>query len=134
MNEENSQDENSQDKNPQSRNSRSRDSQEPNSKKSAGQPPAEVWNFFDKGVSVKGYCSGQCKVYKDVIDFYTKVDASRQSHSQAVSRKIIPGTTLNKKKRTLTNSQTSLSEFVESTKLTSQSEDNINSALIKAFI
>ncbi|CAG8773961.1 30426_t:CDS:2, partial [Gigaspora margarita] len=96
-------------------------------------------NFQDeilKGISVKNYCSGQYKIYgsfwahaksvdlekhlaldcsnqdKDVIDFYTKVVASQQSYSQAVSQKFIP----------------------ESTKLTSQYEDNINLALIKAFI
>ncbi|CAG8756138.1 24837_t:CDS:2, partial [Gigaspora margarita] len=91
---------------PQSRNSRSGNSQEPNSKKSARRLSARVWIFFDKGVSVKGH-------YKDIIDIYTNVVTSQQSHNQAVFQKIVLGATLNKKKHTLTNSQTSLSEFVE---------------------
>ncbi|CAG8676296.1 6463_t:CDS:2, partial [Cetraspora pellucida] len=103
-----------------------------------------VWSFFNKGVSVKGHCSGQCKVCgsfwarakpvdleehlaldcpnqdKDVIDFYNKVVANRQGRSQAVSQEIVPSANLNKKKRMLTNNQASLSKFLESTKLTPQ--------------
>ncbi|CAG8747614.1 2906_t:CDS:2, partial [Dentiscutata erythropus] len=155
---ENSQSRNFQSRNSQSKNSLNENSQESTSKKLAGRPPAGVWHFFDRGVSVKGHCSGKCKVCgsfwarakpvdleehlaldcsnqdRDVIDFYAQVVANRQSHSQAVSQETLPGSNLNKRKRTLTNSQTSLSEFIESTKLTSQREDNINSALIKAFI
>ncbi|CAG8645949.1 237_t:CDS:2 [Racocetra fulgida] len=139
---ENSQGENSQGKNfqgdnSQAENSQGKNSQESISKKSAGQPPARVWNFFNKGASVKGHCSGQCKVCRsfwartksvdleehlaldclnqnrDVIDFYAQVVAERQGHSQAVSQKTIPGTNLNKKKRILTSNQASLSEFLK---------------------
>ncbi|CAG8535542.1 9155_t:CDS:2 [Dentiscutata heterogama] len=141
---ENSQSRNFQSRNFQSKNSLNENSQESTSKKSAGRPLAGVWHFFDKGVSVKDHCSRKCKVCgtfwarakpvdleehlaldcsnqnRDVIDFYAQVVANRQSHSQAVSQETLPGSNLNKRKRTLTNSQTSLSEFIESTKLTSQ--------------
>ncbi|CAG8730693.1 9176_t:CDS:2, partial [Cetraspora pellucida] len=111
--------------NSQSENSQNENSLEPISKKSTRQPIAEVWSFFNKGVSVKD---------KDVIDFYNKVVANRQGHSQAVFQEIVLSANLNKKKCMLTNNQASLSEFLESTKLTPQCKDNINSALIKAFI
>ncbi|CAG8812438.1 29180_t:CDS:2 [Gigaspora margarita] len=98
-----------------------------------------------KGPSVKGHCSGTCKECgsfwarakpvdleehlaldcptqnKDVIDFYTQIIANRQGHGQAVSQENIPGA-----------EPTTLSEFLESTKLTPQCECNINSALIKS--
>lgn len=142
-----------QDENPQNE-----DSQESIQKKSAGRPPAGVWSFFNKGISAKGHCSGQCKECgafwarakpvdleehlaldcpnqnKDIIDFYTQIISNRQGRSQAVSQKIVPGVELSKKKRRLVGNQASLSEFLESTKLTPQREDNINSALIKAFV
>ncbi|CAG8692006.1 8561_t:CDS:1, partial [Scutellospora calospora] len=57
----NFQDEISQNINFQSENSQSKNSLEPILKKLAGWPTTGVWTFFNKGVSVKGYCSGQCK-------------------------------------------------------------------------
>ncbi|CAG8834722.1 5266_t:CDS:2, partial [Cetraspora pellucida] len=117
-----------------------------------------VWNFFNKGASVKGHCSGQCKKCgafwacakpvdleehlaldcpnqnKDIIDFYTQIISNRQGHGQTVSQKLIPSIEQSKRKHKLAGDQASLSEFLESTKLTSQCENNINSALIKAFV
>ncbi|CAG8578585.1 28166_t:CDS:2, partial [Racocetra persica] len=62
---------------------------------SAGGPLAGVWNFFNKGSSVKAHakpvdlekhlvldCPNQ---NKDIIDFYTQIIANRQGRSQAAS-------------------------------------------------
>ncbi|CAG8822150.1 9175_t:CDS:2, partial [Cetraspora pellucida] len=116
------------------KNSQDENLQESVQKKSAGRPLAGVWNFFNKGASVKGHCLEQCKECeafwarakpvdlekhlaldcpsqnKDIIDFYTQIISNRQGD------------------------QASLSEFLESTKLTLQRENNINSALIKVFV
>ncbi|KAF0512009.1 zinc finger bed domain-containing protein 1-like [Gigaspora margarita] len=145
--------ENSQVENPQTENS-----QESVQKKSSGRPPAGIWAFFNKGASVKGHCSGQCKECgsfwarakpvdleehlaldclkqnQDVIEFYTQIIANRQGNSQAAPQEIIPGVEPSKKKHKLAGDQATLSEFLESTKLTPQRECNINTALIKAFI
>ncbi|CAG8788070.1 16427_t:CDS:1, partial [Dentiscutata erythropus] len=139
-------------------NSQAKNLQESVQKKTSGWPLAGVWNFFNKGSSIKGYCLGTCKECgsfwahaksvdleehlaldcptqnKDVIDFYTQIIANRQGHSQAASQENIPGAKPNKKKCKLTSNQATLSEFLESTKLTPQHECNINTALIKAFI
>ncbi|CAG8744937.1 27681_t:CDS:2, partial [Dentiscutata erythropus] len=120
--------------------------QESVQKKTSGWPLAGVWNFFNKGSSIKGYCLGTCKECgsfwahaksvdleehlaldcptqnKDVIDFYTQIIANQQSHSQAASQKNILGAEPNKKKHKLTSNQATLSEFLESTKLTPQRE------------
>ncbi|CAG8841531.1 16113_t:CDS:1, partial [Racocetra persica] len=155
--EENLQEENLQEENLQEENLQE-NSQESAFKKSAGWPLTGVWNFFNKGASVKGHSSGQCNVCgtfwarakpvdleehlalncpnqdKDIIDFYTQVVANRQGQSQALSQEIIPGTNLSKRKRKLTSGQILLSKFLESTELTPQRENSINSALIKTFI
>ncbi|RIB24992.1 hypothetical protein C2G38_2167033 [Gigaspora rosea] len=133
-------------------------SQESVQKKTSGRPPAGVWNFFNRGPFVKGHCSGTCNECgsfwacakpvdleehlaldcptqnKDVIDFYTQIIANRQGHGQAASQENIPSVEPSKKKHKITRDQATLSEFLESTKLTPQRECNINSALIKAFI
>ncbi|CAG8785559.1 14097_t:CDS:2 [Gigaspora rosea] len=126
----NSQDENSQDESSQCENSQYENSQDSIQKKSAERPPAGVWRFFDKEHLALD-CPNQ---NKEVKDFYSQVIANRQGCSQAVSQKLVPGVELSQKKRKVTSSQASLSEFLESTKLTSERENNINSALIKAFI
>ncbi|CAG8838899.1 21059_t:CDS:1, partial [Gigaspora margarita] len=58
---ENSQAKNSQVENSQAENSQAMNSQESVQKKTSGRPPAGVWNFFNRGPSVKGHCSGTCK-------------------------------------------------------------------------
>ncbi|CAG8776857.1 26922_t:CDS:2, partial [Racocetra persica] len=71
---------------------------------------------------------------KNIIDFYTQIIANQQGRSQAASQEITSGVELSKKKHKLAGDQASLSEFLESTKLTPQHKNNINSALIKVFI
>ncbi|CAG8806261.1 44467_t:CDS:2 [Gigaspora margarita] len=108
---ENFQDENSQDKSSQCENSQNENFQDSIQKKSAECLPAGVWGFFDKGASIKDHCC-----------------------SQAVFQKLVPGVELSQKKRKVTSSQALLSEFLESTKLILERENNINLALIKVFI
>ncbi|KAF0552756.1 zinc finger bed domain-containing protein 1-like [Gigaspora margarita] len=117
-------------------------SQESVQKKTSGRPPAGVWNFFNRGSSVKGHCSGtrkECGSFwecakpvdleehlaldcptqnKDVINFYTQIIANRQGHGQTASQENIPGAEPSKKKCKITSDQATLSEFLKSTKLT----------------
>ncbi|CAG8607032.1 35984_t:CDS:1, partial [Gigaspora margarita] len=106
--------------------------------------------FFNRGSSVKGYCSKTCKECesfwacakpvnleehlaldcstqnKDVIDFYTQIIVNRQGHDQAAFQENLSGAEPSTKKCKLTSNQAILSKFLKSTKLTLQHECNIN--------
>ncbi|CAH1764972.1 2410_t:CDS:2 [Entrophospora sp. SA101] len=78
------------------------------------------------------YCTTQVK---EIIQFYSQIVAKRKGKgSQAVSSNVIQGIEPTKKKRKAATNQTLLSDFIESTKLTSQRENAINSSLLRAFI
>ncbi|CAG8721353.1 13642_t:CDS:2 [Racocetra persica] len=102
----NFQDENSYDENSQDKNFQDENSQDESSQCDNSQH--ENSQDFIQKKSAK-HCPNQ---NKEVKDFYNQVIANRQGSSQAVSQNLV----------------------LESTKLTSQYEHNIDLALIKAFI
>lgn len=128
-----------------------------------GRPIAGVWTFFDRGIPKGGHSWAKCKackkkwargkpidleshlalncdkVDKTIREFYSKIVANRTGSSQAVTANIVPGTNIESniqipKKRKKAVGQTSLSDFYESTTLTTERLDAINTSLIRAFI
>ncbi|RHZ77794.1 hypothetical protein Glove_173g52 [Diversispora epigaea] len=100
-------------------------------KRSSGRPLAGVWNYFEKGESKKAHLAFNClNNNKEVIQFYSKVFMDRSETSQAVSS----DPKLSSKKKKTSANQSSLSDFMESTKLTPEQENAINLSILKVFI